>query len=345
MRAAALAATEAASGWIVSPAVDLALFVGVTLTTIVPWVASDVMHVPGWYVLVGVALFNGGHLISTWTRVYLPRGERFRRPVHYWAIPALLAAFSIACNFHRALGSSLVHTLIFYWASWHFVSQSWGIHKIYQRKHGAVGTPLATLEKALIFLPAAFCVLRRLYTGPWTLFGSYIFHPRPSAWMVNGLGAITLALAALYLARLVQKPVPWIRPLYLAFNAIGFVMPYLVIRDGTSAFAAAALWHAIQYVAIVWLYNRRRWASGFDDDAPLVSWMSQPGREPAYVGVLALCAACVYGLAFLVSHFLKFDFQNFAMALWTALTLGHYWVDGVIWKFKKYDLKPLTAAA
>ena len=32
-----------------------------------------------------------------------------------------------------------------------------------------------------------------------------------------------------------------------------------------------------------------------------------------------------------------------AMILWTALTLGHYWIDGVIWKFKKYDLKPLVS--
>jgi hypothetical protein len=122
-------------------------------------------------------------------------------------------------------------------------------------------------------------------------------------------------------------------------------VPYLVIRDGTSAFAAAALWHAIQYIAIVWLYNRRRWAAGADDDAQLISWVSQPGRELAYVAVLAVCATVVYSIAFLVSHFAKTNFQNFAMTLWTALTLGHYWVDGVIWKFKKYDLKPLTAAA
>lgn len=332
-------------GWIVSPAIDLALFVGVTLTTIGPWIASDLYHVPGWWVLVGVALFNGGHLVSTWTRVYLPRGERFRRPVHYWLIPSLLAAFAIASNAFDALGPAVVRTVIFYWASWHFVAQSWGIHKIYQRKHGAVGSPIATLEKVLIFLPAAWCVLRRLYTGPWSLFGSYIFHPHPRAWMVNGLGALIVGFAIVYVVKIARAPVPFIRPLYLGFNALGFVMPYLVIKDGTSAFAAAALWHAIQYVAIVWLYNRRRWADGAGGDAPLISWVSQPGRELAYVGVLALCAAAVYSIAFLIAHFTKTSFQNFAMTLWTALTLGHYWVDGVIWKFKKYDLKPLTAAA
>jgi hypothetical protein len=331
------------NGWIVSPAVDLLLFVGVTLTTLGPWIASDWFHVPGWYVLIGVALFNGGHLISTWTRVYLPRSERFRRPIHYWLIPGLLASFAIASNAIQALGPAVVRTVIFYWASWHFVAQSWGIHKIYQRKHGAVGTTAATLEKVLIFLPALWCVMHRLYTGPWELFGSYIFHPTLRAWMVNGVGALTVGFAVVYLARSARQPVPLIRPLYLGFNALGFVMPYLVIKDGTSAFAAAALWHAIQYVAIVWLYNRRRWADGIDADARLISWASQPGHELAYLGVLALCAAGVYFSAFLVAHFSKTNFQLFAMTLWTALTLGHYWVDGVIWKFKKYDLKPLTA--
>jgi hypothetical protein len=30
------------------------------------------------------------------------------------------------------------------------------------------------------------------------------------------------------------------------------------------------------------------------------------------------------------------------MTLWTALTLGHYYLDGVIWKFKQYDLTILV---
>src|SRR4051812_45296695 len=90
-------AEAVASDWMVSPAIDLLLFVGVTLTTLLPWLASDVFHVPGYHVLIAVAFANGPHLISTWTRVYLPKRERFRRPLHYWVIPSLLAAFAITC--------------------------------------------------------------------------------------------------------------------------------------------------------------------------------------------------------------------------------------------------------
>ena len=53
--------------------------------------------------------------------------------------------------------------------------------RIYQRKHGAAERTEARLEKALIFLPAFFCALHRLYTGPWTLFGIEVIHLRPTA--------------------------------------------------------------------------------------------------------------------------------------------------------------------
>src|SRR5207302_10970559 len=136
----------------------------VTLHTLGPWIASGKLGISGYYVLVAVALFNGPHLISTWTRVYLPRRERFRRPLHYWVVPGLLATFAIGCIAAGGLGPVYVRTVIFFWASWHFVAQAYGILRIYQRKHGAIGTTAAKLEKALIFGVCFFCVLRRIYT-------------------------------------------------------------------------------------------------------------------------------------------------------------------------------------
>jgi hypothetical protein len=333
--------------WMISPALDGLLFIGVTLLTLIPWLVSDVLHYPGVYVLVGVAIANGPHLISTWTRVYLARGERFRRPVRYWVIPALAAAFAVTCEIRGGIWVRVVRSTIFYWATWHFMAQSWGVLRLYQRKHGAADTTEAKLEKALIFLPAMFCALHRLFTGPRELFGIEVIHIRPPALLVNGLGALILVLAAAYLARWVARartraPHEHIRPVYLLFNFVGFAMPFLVIRDGTSAFAAAALWHAVQYIAIVWLYNRRRYAAGRDPGAPLVSWVSQPGRSLAYMGLIAACAAGVYSVAFVAARVAGLAFEELAMTFWTGLTLGHYYIDGVIWKSRRYDLRTLT---
>ena len=243
--------------------------------------------------ILGVGVVNGPHLISTWTRVYLLPGERFKRPVRYWVIPGLAMAFAIVADADRRPSPcALVRSMIFYWATWHFVAQSWGVMRIYQRKHGAAERLEARLEKALIFLPAFFCALHRLFTGPWKLFGIEVIHVRPPALLVNGLGALIVALAAVYLivwfAAGKQRPAhEWVRPAYLAFNFLGFAMPFLVIRDGNSAFGAAALWHAVQYIAIVWLFNDRRYRGGVDPNARLVSWVSQRGRPLAYMALIA----------------------------------------------------------
>jgi hypothetical protein len=298
----------------------------------------------------GVAVANGPHLISTWTRVYLLPGERFKRPVRYWLIPGLALAFAITADATGGLPLRVVRSMIFYWATWHFVAQSWGVMRIYQRKHGAAERPEARLEKALIFLPAFFCALHRLYTGPWTLFGVEVIHLRPPALAVNAFGALIVALAAVYLFVWVgaskQRPAyEWLRPAYLLFNFLGFAMPFLVIRDGNSAFGAAALWHAVQYIAIVWLYNDRRYRGGADPSARLVSWVSQRGRAFAYMGLIAACAVVVYTIAFGVSFFVHRPFMDIALTFWTGFTLGHYYLDGVIWKSRRYDLRTLTTNA
>ena len=135
------------------------------------------------------------------------------------------------------------------------------------------------------------------------------------------------------------------RPAYLLFNFFGFAMPFLVIRDGNAAFAAAALWHAVQYIAIVWLFNGRRYVGGVDAKARLVSWVSQRGRALAYMGLIAACAAVVYTIAFGVSLFVDRRFDQIALTFWTGFTLGHYYLDGILWKSRRYDLRTLTANA
>ena len=236
--------------WMIAPGLDVLLFLGVTLLTIIPWVVADVLHYPGWYVILGVGIANGPHLISTWTRIYLVPGERFKYPMRYWVIPGVALAFAIVASAEGGMWQRLIRSTIFYWATWHFVAQSWGVLRIYQRKHGAAARTEARLEKALMFLPAFWCALHRLFTGPWTLFNVEVIHADPPALLVNGLDALILAIAAVYLVVFVQgsrgRPAhEWVRPAYLLLNFFGFAMPFLVIRDGDAAFAAAALWHAV----------------------------------------------------------------------------------------------------
>jgi hypothetical protein len=333
--------------WLHSPGVDLSVLVMVTLTSLVPWA---LVTWAGWSwlgVILLAGVFNGAHQISTWTRVYFRSDERTRRPFHYLGVPAMLIAFVVACyTLDKLWGAIVLRTVLFYWASWHFVSQSWGILRLYQRKHGDD----SRLEKALIYLPALFFVLRRLHTGPWTLFGSWIWHPHTPAYVVNGVGALTAALAVIYLIRILRRPVPmqWIRPLFIACSALGFFVPYMLMKDGSAAFAAAALWHAIQYIGIVWMSNRKHFAGTHarrDWLDRALSWLCQPGRTIPYFASMIVPGTLAYILVKVIIPLAHLSIEDAVSIVWSGGTLAHYWLDGVIWKFKRYapEMQPLAA--
>ena len=105
-----------------------------------------------------------------------------------------------------------------------------------------------------------------------------------------------------------------------------------------AAFAAAAAWHAIQYLGIVWFHNRNRFRGGLERQALVVSWVSQPGRWPFYFLLLWALAAAAYasilGLARLADG-TSWTFNTFSLLVWTSLTLAHYYLDGVIWKLRR----------
>jgi hypothetical protein len=334
----------AAPGWIVSPRFDLAVFSLSAAVTLVPWLLVDRLRLPAWYILVGVAIAsNGPHLVSTWTRVYFDGSERGRRPLAYFAMPVLITAIVLSFLVIDGPDTPWLRTVLFYWASWHFAAQCWGLLRIYQRKHGVVDQPAARLEKAILFGGTGFCVLHRLFTGPWSLFGAPIWHPRPPAWLVNGVGAAVVTLVIAYLA---GRVIDWRRgvrpdlrrPLLIASTIAAFAVPFLLIRDGTAAFAAAACWHGIQYIGIVWFYNSNRYAGGVEPAARLVSFVSQPGRGALYFATLLGVAALVYGTLVGLSRATAgwfWSFNTWSLFVWTSLTFSHYWLDGVIWKLRR----------
>ncbi len=325
--------------WMASPAFDLGFFIASALVVFPAWYASEKLHIKAYWILAAVGIVaNGPHLISTWTRVYLDGNERWKRPVAYWVIPAFLSAFVISAVMIQSRKSAVLLTVVFYWAFWHFVSQNWGILRIWQRRAQEAGSPIATLERVILWLGALAPMASRLHTGPWVLFGAQVFHPTVDAWVARVLFAALAASVLLYLAlRIAQRRFD-VRALFLAASFVAFYVPFVMMRrSGSSAFATAACWHGLQYVGIVWLYNKSRWTGGVDAKARLVSWISQPGRASIYYVSLLAGAGIVYVLLN-VAALLVLDVRTVGVMTWTSLTLGHYWLDGVIWKLRKPEL-------
>ncbi len=112
-------------------------------------------------------------------------------------------------------------------------------------------------------------------------------------------------------------------------------VPMMFIEHGTVAFAAAACWHGFQYLGVVYMFSRRKHGGQPLVRARLVGWASQPGRGWAFMALLWGLAVCVYAVIFVVATVLAQPVLKVAGLTWLGLTLGHYWLDGLIWKIRK----------
>lgn len=338
---------------ILSPGKDFFFFFASTFVVLLVWLAATVFHVNSFYVLAAVAVTaNGPHLVSTWTRVYFDRREWRARPFAILGVPlGIAAAVTLITAQLGHTGSRLLNSTILYWATWHFVAQNWGLLRIYQRKSGEDLEALALrLEKPVLFLTVAFALTHRIHTGPRVLFGTEVFTPPVPAAVPYALLALLLPLAAaLLVLRVRDRAGPharaaWVRLAFLGCSALGFIVPFLFIKtDDTSAFAAAACWHGVQYLGIVRHYHRTTWKGGVHPDAKVVSWLSQPGKGRAllYAALLLALAGSGYlviGLGSFLTRGTAWDAYRWGAVVWISLTLSHYWLDGVIWKLRRPEL-------
>jgi hypothetical protein len=351
--ALAMSAAAAPRLSIISPVQDFLFFFLSAAVVLIAWAATAWFHVEPFYVLATVAVVsNGPHLVATWSRVYFDKREVKERPVALLVAPALIFIFVALTTWKAGFpGVRLLNSVILYWATWHFVAQNWGILRIYQRKSGEPAASLAlSLEKPLLLLFVAWCVLYRLHTGPRMLFGTEIFYVLPSRDLVYALLSIVVVVLGVFLVdRFSQRRQPWakaawIRLAFLFCAFLGFFVPFqMITTDDTSAFAAAACWHGFQYLGMVRFYHRNTWRAGVDPNAKIISWLSQPGwsRAVLYMAFLGALAGSVYGVIFMLSLVTRsggWNFYTWGGVVWITLTLSHYWLDGVIWKLRRPEL-------
>jgi hypothetical protein len=75
--------------------------------------------------------------------------------------------------------------------------------------------------------------------------------------------------------------------------------------------------------------------------------LCQPGRTWAYFASMIVPGFAAYIVVKLIMPLYHFSLEQAVTTVWSAGTLAHYYLDGVIWKFKRYapQLKPLATAA
>ena len=345
------AAGQRAKNWIISPVWDLVFLIAAPLA-IVPLVSLSAAH---WLdaeeiSLVVISFATLGHHLPGFLRAYGDRELFSRFRSRFVLGPPLVFAVALVSAAYGLHGLAL---MLLFWATWHGLMQTYGFMRIYDLKQGAGDHQSARLDFLLcivIFTAGVIFSDARVYGIADTLSKTGLPLPGPFwltalRWLV---GASAVLVIVGYLAHLVGRvrrgtSLAWPR------MALGLSTGWLYWFGGVLAtdmlvgVATFEIFHALQYDAIVWAYNRGR-ARKPDALARPIGAMFQQDRWASLGLYVALIAA--FSSIRLMGEVASDSWtQRVLMALLTTSTFMHFYFDGFIWKVSDRKMQDGLAIA
>lgn len=286
------------------------------------------------------------HVVATYTR--LAFGLTALRRNRVLAVDALLLVIAATLAVAFAVGPWAIATAFLYLQWFHYMRQSYGVARMFFRATPGGAAPEARdlTTDLVIYLVAIYGIAARSATMGTAFLGLPVKTLVLPAPIVAALGVAAAAATTGWLVRLAHQA--WRGTLergysgYVVSHVVLFLAAYVVIADADAGWLAVNAWHNFQYVLVVWMANTRRFASGIDREAPLLSALSQPSRAPLYFACCLLLSTVLY---------LSLDRLNVLVlgggfAVTTGLYMGinfhHYIVDALIWRRRRL---PGSAAA
>lgn len=329
------------SGWLKDPRFDLIFILGIAL--LAGGMAGATVYRPDlfWPMLALHSwLFGYEHLVATYTRL-LGRPEdraRYRRLILYVPPLVLLGLYAVG----RSYGVVGIYALYFV-AQWHHtVRQSWGLAQQYRQRAGGLPWDPVRLSELTLWSVPVWGLLHRCAQRPDEfIFQSFWLPPVPPLLAtIAGCASCALWLYWIYTRVVAYRrgQLPIGHTLYMVSHLLIFLIGYVLISEICSGWLLVNVWHNVQYIAFVWLYNRRRFAAGIEPQTHALSWLSQPGYLRAGLYFLASIALALPIYYLLPRLGLKLDELLIDTAVPAAITVGltltfhHYIVDAIVWK-------------
>jgi hypothetical protein len=315
--------------WIESRRVDLACFILSPLAGLALLLAFPIGGPP--LAVAAAALIGGPHYLASMTFFLWEDAAGYHRDrwVVHFAIPAGIVAFVALVVLFRI--PAVIMLLIYFWNGYHVARQSCGILSVYRLRGGYSAERHKRIANAAI-ISTSLCML--LWNLEWyaalhrVLSAPYAFLPH-LLWVVSACAAgVSLAALGVSLhARCRAGSAPTAAEWAFLGTSLLLFHPYLWVKDTDLATVAMLLGHFIQYLAIVWLVNRRKFAHS----QPLPKGrVAAIWREPRLVfGLFALTG----------SLFMLLQLNLTAVAV--TLVLLHFYLDGVFWAFKRPEVRKL----
>lgn len=324
--------------WVFGPVQDLLLLVA-TPILIFPLAFALGGRETAYTVGLLVAGFGAlGHHLPGMMRAYGDRALFRRFRTRFLLSPLVFAAAALGFAANGLNGVSLIVLL---WGIWHGALQVYGFLRIYDARVGATGRLTARLDWFLCIGWFAFGVLHspgRLgeLLELWYALGAPLLSPAVFFGFRDVFDLGLFALTAVFvfragrdlLAGKGQHPVK----LLAAAMSFGFwwwcsvQAPYAVL--GVALFE---VFHDVQYLSIVWVFNRKRARDG--DAGFFTRVLFGGGRAMLFVYVGLVLG---YGLfRFIPEAVSNPAVQRGVLALVAASTMLHFYFDGFIWKIRE----------
>jgi Tfp pilus assembly protein PilF len=325
--------------WILNCWRDLVLYVGTPLL-LAPVFALAQSQWSGQDIYLFVAAMGSmGHHLPGMIRAYGDRAlfERFRW--RFLFAPIFLLATCIAFYVYDL---NAIFLAVFFWGVWHGMMQTYGFCRIYDAKAGSFAARTRRLDFAVcagwfatvvLFSPARMATTLNIF---YSSGGPFI--PRSGILAAQyGILALTLIATFLFLINLLQswrrgeRPNPVKLALLITTISFWWYCNDLIINI-LAGIALFEVYHDVQYLSLVWIYNRNR----VEKDNTIGGFMRFVFRRSGALIGLYVALVLVYGSFGYATSFLSVSAVKRALMGFVAASgLLHFYYDGFIWKVRE----------
>ena len=333
------------SPWILDRWRDLLLFVG-TPVLLIPiftaaqarWSAQDI------FLFVG-AFGAMGHHLPGMIRAYGDRALFDRFKIRFVVAPVALL---VICIWSSVYNIQAVQLVALAWGIWHGMMQTYGFCRIYDAKASAKAAARAKIDLALCFAWFLAAVLLspmrfRTFLDLYYESGGPVIPPEV---IVGGRYAVLGALALVTIIFAWRQWRDWasagvISPvkLTLLVSSIAF---WWYCNNGVQnilvGIALFEVFHDVQYLAIVWIYNRTR----VERDESIRGFMRFVFRRSGSLLGVYVGLVLAYGSIALTTSGVTIEaIKHVLIGLVTASALLHFYYDGFIWKVRETQTRAM----
>lgn len=331
--------------WILDRWRDLFFFVG-TPVVLIPIFAAAQARWSAQDIFLFVGAFGAmGHHLPGMIRAYGDRALFDRFKIRFIVTPLVLLVVCIWSSLYNIHAIQLVALV---WGIWHGMMQTYGFCRIYDAKASAKAAARARADLALCFAwflaavllsPMRFRTLLDLYYES----GGLVI---PATVVTATRAAIVLALALVTIAFLWRQWRDWrsgrgVSPVKIALLVSSIAFWWYCNNGVQNILVGVALFevfHDVQYLAIVWIYNRRR----VEKDESIRGFMRFVFRRSGSLIGVYVGLVLAYGSIALTTSGVSAEWiRHGLIGVVTASALLHFYYDGFIWKVRETQTRTM----